>query len=96
MTQDLRWAIVGCLLGTAVGDALGLPYEGLTRDRQQVLYPVIDRHQLVFGKGMISDDTEHTCFVAQALIASAGNVDKFRDEENRRWILRVRSVVAVA
>lgn len=24
-----REAIVGCILGTAVGDALGLPYEGL-------------------------------------------------------------------
>jgi hypothetical protein len=74
MTENLRLAIVGCLLGTAIGDALGLPYEGLTRDRQLVLYPNIDRQRLVFGKGMISDDTEHTCLVAQALIASAGNV----------------------
>lgn len=23
-------AILGCLMGTAVGDAIGLPYEGLT------------------------------------------------------------------
>jgi hypothetical protein len=28
MIKDLRFAIVGCLLSTAVGDALGLPYEG--------------------------------------------------------------------
>jgi ADP-ribosyl-[dinitrogen reductase] hydrolase len=98
MTQDLG-AIVGCLLGTAVGDALGLPYEGLTRDRQQVLYPVIDRHQLVFGKGMISDDTEHTCFVAQALIASAGNVDKFRDDLAGRlqfWLLGLPAGIGFA
>lgn len=98
MKQDLC-AIVGCLLGTAVGDALGLPYEGLTRDRQRVLYPVIDRHQLVFGKGMISDDTEHTCFVAQALIASAGNVDKFRDDLAGRlqfWLLGLPAGIGFA
>jgi len=28
-----RERIVGCLLGTAVGDALGLPYEGLSSRR---------------------------------------------------------------
>jgi ADP-ribosyl-[dinitrogen reductase] hydrolase len=98
MTQDLG-AIVGCLLGTAVGDALGLPYEGLMRDRQRVLYPVLDRHRLVFGKGMISDDTEHTCFVAQALIASAGNVDKFRDDLAGRlqfWLLGLPAGIGFA
>jgi ADP-ribosyl-[dinitrogen reductase] hydrolase len=99
MTENLRLAVVGCLLGTAVGDALGLPYEGLTRDRQRVLYPVIDRHQLVFGKGMISDDTEHTCLVAQALIASAGNVDKFRDDLAGRlqfWLLGLPAGIGFA
>jgi ADP-ribosyl-[dinitrogen reductase] hydrolase len=98
MTQDLG-AIVGCLLGIAIGDALGLPYEGLTRDRQRVLYPVIDRHRLVFGKGMISDDTEHTCLVAQALIASAGNVDKFRDDLAGRlqfWLLGLPAGIGLA
>lgn len=33
-------AIVGCLWGTAVGDALGLPCEGLTPRRQQRLFPI--------------------------------------------------------
>jgi ADP-ribosyl-[dinitrogen reductase] hydrolase len=99
MNENLRLAVVGCLLGTAIGDALGLPYEGLTRDRQLVLYPVIDRHRLVFGKGMISDDTEHTCLVAQALIASAGNVDKFRDDLAGRlqfWLLGLPAGIGFA
>ncbi len=30
-------AIVGCILGTAVGDALGLPYEGLSPNRARKL-----------------------------------------------------------
>ncbi len=97
--NPLENAIVGSLLGTAIGDALGLPYEGLKRDRQLVLYPNIDRHHLVFGKGMISDDTEHTCLVAQALIASAGNVDQFRDDLAGRlqfWLLGLPAGIGFA
>lgn len=32
MAQDnyLKRSIIGCLLGTAVGDAIGLPFEGFT------------------------------------------------------------------
>jgi len=69
----LQRGIVGCLLGTAVGDALGLPAEGLSRRRQQKLYPKIEGHRFVLGHGMVSDDTEHSCIAAQALIVSAGD-----------------------
>jgi hypothetical protein len=34
-------AIVGCILGTAVGDALGLACEGLSRRRQSRMFPEI-------------------------------------------------------
>jgi ADP-ribosylglycohydrolase len=40
MTRPNSTAIVGCLLGTAVGDALGLPYEGLSPQRQRRIYRV--------------------------------------------------------
>ena len=70
--------IVGSILGTAVGDAIGLPYEGLSRQRAKKLFGQPDRHRLLFGRGMISDDTEHTCMVAQALIGSGGDVSAFR------------------
>jgi len=69
----LQRSIVGCLLGTAVGDALGLPVEALSRRRQHRLYQKIEGHRFVFGHGMISDDTEHSCMAAQALIVSAGD-----------------------
>ncbi len=66
-------AIVGCILGTAVGDALGLALEGLSRRRQPRMFPDLSSHQLLpFGKGMCSDDTEHTCMLAQSLIGVAG------------------------
>ncbi len=67
--------IVGCVLGTAVGDALGLPYEGVSRERLPRLLGPPERHRFLFGRGMISDDTEHTCLVAQSLIASGSDVD---------------------
>jgi len=72
-----RDAILGCLLGSAVGDSVGLSCEGLSKRRQRRLFPEITGPSLVFQRGMVSDDTEHACMVAQALIASAGDVDAF-------------------
>jgi len=64
-----RRAIIGCILGTAVGDALGLACEGLSRERQARMFPALSGYKLLpFGKGMCSDDTEHTCMLAQSLI----------------------------
>jgi len=71
-------AIVGCILGTAVGDALGLACEGLSRSRQSRMFPELEGYKLLpFGKGLCSDDTEHTCMLAQSLIETA----HFRDPD---------------
>lgn len=70
-------AIRGCLLGTAAGDALGLPMEGISRARQARRFREIEPYAFVFGRGMCSDDTEHTAMVAQALIASGGDPRRF-------------------
>ena len=71
MTQLKSFAITGCLLGTAAGDALGLALEGLSRRRQAKMFPVLDSHKLLpGGRGMTSDDTEHTCMLAQSLIVT--------------------------
>jgi ADP-ribosylglycohydrolase len=64
----------GCLLGTAVADALGLPYEGLSPRRAACLFPDPARyHFLPFSRGMCSDDTEHTVMVALALTETCGH-----------------------
>ncbi|MGB7327628.1 MAG: ADP-ribosylglycohydrolase family protein [Rubripirellula sp.] len=81
-----RDAIIGCILGTAVGDALGLPYEGVSAKRSPRLLGPPDRYRFFFGRGMISDDTEHTCMVAQSLIEANGDVDFFA----RRFASRLR------
>jgi ADP-ribosyl-[dinitrogen reductase] hydrolase len=69
-------AVTGCILGTAVGDALGLACEGLSSRRQARLFPALAGYRLLpFGKGMCSDDTEHTCMLAQSLIRTARDAD---------------------
>ena len=60
-------AILGCLVGTAVGDSLGLPAERLSRKRVAAM-KLGDQHRFIFGRGMFSDDTEHTLMLAAALI----------------------------
>lgn len=82
-----RDRIAGSLLGTAVGDALGLPREGLSPARARALFGDELRHAFLFGRGMVSDDTEHTCLVAQALLASAVDEDQFA--ASLGWKLRL-------
>jgi ADP-ribosylglycohydrolase len=86
--DEIANRIAGLILGTALGDALGLPREGLSPRRAARIFgdgPI--RHALLGGRGMISDDTEHTCMAAQALIGSGGEVEGFtRDFARRlRW-----------
>lgn len=80
-----RDAVVGCLLGQAVAEALGLPRESMSKRRGELLFPHIERHQFLFGRGIFSDDTEHAGMTGQALLASGGNVDRFRRELGRRF-----------
>ena len=67
----------GLLLGTAVGDSLGLVREGLGRQRAARLYPGALRQRLVGARGMLSDDTEHACMTAQALLAAGEEAGRF-------------------
>ncbi len=83
-------AIGGCVLGTAVGDALGLPCEGLSREKQRRYFGTISDYRLLFGRGLYSDDAEHTILVAQALIVSNGESEAFLNafaRQLRGWIL---------
>lgn len=94
-----RDAIVGCILGTAVGDALGLPYEGVSPKRAVRLLGPPDRYRFFFRRGIIPDDTEHTCMVAQSLIDAGGDVPKFTRTFARRlrwWILGLPAGVGKA
>lgn len=97
---DRAERIAGVILGTAVGDALGLPREGLSRRRAMRLFgdgPL--RHRLIAGRGMVSDDTEHACLVAQALLEAPGRPDEFAHRLAwglRWWLVRLPAGVGLA
>lgn len=89
--ERLRSALTGCLLGGAVGDALGLPYEGISRVRGVKLFPAVERYHFLGNRGFCSDDTEHSCMVAQALLETVAYTPAFRAEafsRNLAWKLR--------
>ncbi|HEY3322355.1 MAG TPA: ADP-ribosylglycohydrolase family protein [Planctomycetota bacterium] len=98
--KDFADTIAGALLGTAVGDAIGLPREGLSRGRALRMFgaPPL-RHRFLFGRGMCSDDTEHAIMVAQALLASGGEPKRFARTlawHLRWWLLGVPAGVGWA
>jgi len=92
-------AITGCVLGAAVGDALGLAVEGMTRTRQARMFPRITGYKFLAGRGMVSDDTEHTLMTAQALAATASQPEAFAMDMSRRlkyWIAALPAGVGPA
>ena len=97
--EKLREAFVGVLTGTAVGDALGLPAEGMSRQRIQRRWHGQWRHRFLFGRGMVSDDTEHTLFVAQALLAHPNDPVAFQRclaWKLRLWLLGIPAGIGFA
>jgi ADP-ribosyl-[dinitrogen reductase] hydrolase len=92
-------SIAGAILGCALGDALGLPYEGLSRRRGVRLLGEPDRMRFVFRRGMVSDDTEHSCMVAQSLCECPCDVDLFSRCLGRRfrwWLLGLPAGIGFA
>ncbi len=90
MNEQFQDKISGVLLGTAVGDAIGLPTEGLSRSRVKKLVKLPLRHRFMGGCGMVSDDTDHTIFVSQSLLACERDLNKFRKGLARKlklWLL---------
>jgi len=88
--------ITGLLLGTAIGDSLGLPREGLTPQRAARMYRGPLRQRLLAGRGMLSDDTEHACMTAQALLAAGEDPERFARAlawKLRWWLLGLPAAV---
>jgi ADP-ribosylglycohydrolase len=68
---------LGLLLGTAIGDALGLPYEGLSRAAvRRQLTAERCRYRLLGKTGFVSDDTQLTVATAEAMLTGRGDVDQ--------------------
>jgi ADP-ribosylglycohydrolase len=96
---DVGDRFAGVLLGGAVGDALGLPMEGISRRRAKKMFRGPLRHRLVVGRGMCSDDTEHACMTARAILAHPDDADGFARSlawKLRWWLLGLPAGVGLA
>ena len=85
-TLEMNGRFVGLLLGAAVGDALGLSAENLSAEKIRRRWQGRWQMRFVFGRGMVSDDTEHTLMVAQALLEHPNDVIAF--QRSLAWKLR--------
>lgn len=95
----LETQLVGALLGTAVGDALGLPYEGLAPERAARFLGPPDRQRLIAGRGMLSDDTEQTLLVLESWLAAPSDPGQFARIFARRlrwWTARLPPAIGKA
>lgn len=91
--------LAGLLLGTAVGDSLGLPAEGLGPQAIFARWKGTWRHRFINGRGMISDDTEHAALVVQCLLEHPTDANAFQRALGRRlrwWLLCLPAGVGLA
>lgn len=77
-SPDHAKRLAGVLLGAAVGDALGLPAEGLSPQKIAARWEGPWKYRFVAGRGMISDDTEHASMVAQSLLENPIHAERFQ------------------
>ena len=67
MTRE-KEKIYGCLLGGAIGDALGYPVEFMSHSKILETYGGVGINDLEKGKAFISDDTQMTLFTAEGIL----------------------------
>lgn len=79
---SLRARYRGALLGTGVGDALGMPVEGMRREdierRHGTLREMLEAR---LGRGTMTDDTHLAAALARALLDTGGTLDRDRVAE---------------
>lgn len=83
-------ALIGSLVGTAIGEALGLPYAGMTKADVKNAFRPVGAHHMLMGKGLSSGNTDQAIMSYQALTSSGSNSTLFKDEIATRiriWIL---------
>ncbi|MCS7130222.1 MAG: ADP-ribosylglycohydrolase family protein [Archaeoglobaceae archaeon] len=81
----------GCILGLAIGDALGMPAEGMSREKIKQLYGEIrDFLPSPYGDlkaGQWTDDTEQTILLAESLLETTYFDPENFAEKLKKWYL---------
>jgi ADP-ribosylglycohydrolase len=70
-----RERLAGTLLGVALGDALGLPAEGMSARAIARRFGRVNQFRLLGKTGFVSDDTEQSALLAQSLVRRPGDVE---------------------
>lgn len=83
--SPLRQRALGALAGVAIGDAMGMPTQTLTRDEIVRLYGEVDGFRAAvpeqpvsagLAAGTVTDDTEQSILLSRHLIARGGRIDQ--------------------
>lgn len=94
LTEIQKDKIKGVFYGQAIGDALGLGTEFLTKDQVAEYYPqglahysqiVRDKHRVRWAEGAWTDDTDQFLCIAQAIIQKKEVCELTFAEELYRW-----------
>ena len=101
MTRATEDRFLGALLGLAIGDALGMPFTGLTREQiarnvgpVREFHPLIDPDNGDVAAGEVTDETETVLALSEVLTTTGGVLDSdlagprlshLARSESRRW-----------
>lgn len=85
----------GCIIGTAVGDALGMPVEGMSKDQIKEIYgEITDFLPSPYGDlkaGEYTDDTEQMLILAESILQTTYFSPDVFAEKLKNWFLKTKS-----
>src|SRR5208337_4472086 len=87
--------IAGCLVGLAVGDALGAPLEFLSRREVRKRYPEGLRDMIdsrLWKKGEYTDDTQMALLIAESILQSKGFLASDLAQRFQTWARTAKDV----
>ncbi len=84
--MDARERARGCLVGLALGDALGFPLEGLTPAHIKRRFGQLARFRFLGRTGYVSDDTELSVLMGEALLEAGQDPERAARAFGRRLV----------
>ncbi len=89
----------GVLLGTALGDALGVPVDGLNSRQIARRFGEVRNFHFAAGMGFVSDDTEQTALLARAIAMNPDDAAACAEDFKKSllgWFLRMPTGTGLA